>query len=70
MELSSCEGEYIAALMGDCQALWLENLMCTKVKIGRRELMKMLIDKKLIVSLTNIPLLMKKANMLKQNFTS
>ncbi|RDX90902.1 Copia protein, partial [Mucuna pruriens] len=34
--LSSCEAKYIAASMGACQALWLENLM-TEMKIRREE---------------------------------
>ncbi|RDX85687.1 Copia protein, partial [Mucuna pruriens] len=52
--LSSCKAEYIAALMGACQALWLENLM-TEMKIRREEPTKMLIDNKLAISLAKHP---------------
>ncbi|RDX62078.1 Copia protein, partial [Mucuna pruriens] len=45
MALSSCEAEYIAASMGACQALWLENLMI-EMKIRREEPIKMTIDNK------------------------
>ncbi|RDX58041.1 Copia protein, partial [Mucuna pruriens] len=48
--LSPCEAEYVAASMGACQALWLENVM-TEMKIRREEPMKILIDNKSAISL-------------------
>jgi len=44
LALSLCEAEYIAASVGGCQILSLENLM-SEMKI-REELKKMLIDNK------------------------
>ncbi|RDX85681.1 hypothetical protein CR513_33097, partial [Mucuna pruriens] len=51
MTLSSCQTKYITTLIGACRALCLENLML-KMKIRRKEPMKMLIDNKLGISLT------------------
>ncbi|RDX93963.1 Copia protein, partial [Mucuna pruriens] len=66
--LSSCEAEYIATLMGACQALWLENLM-SKLKIRREEPMKILIDNKSAISLAKSPVAHGRSKTLGQDFT-
>ncbi|RDX87963.1 Copia protein, partial [Mucuna pruriens] len=55
VRLNTLQPQYIAASMGACQALWLENLM-TEMKIRREEPMKMLIDNKSAISLAKHPI--------------
>lgn len=52
--LSSCEAEYIAAALGACQALWLENLM-DEPKLQQKKPMKLLIDNKSAINLAKHP---------------
>lgn len=53
--LSSCEAEYIAALMGACQTLSVETLL-TEMKIKDEESMKLLIDNKSAINLAKHPI--------------
>lgn len=52
--LSSCEAEYIAASLGACQALWLENLM-EEMQLNFEKPVKLLIDNRSAINLAKHP---------------
>jgi transposase InsO family protein len=52
--LSSCEAEYIAASMGACQAIWLDNLM-QELMIKKEGVVELFMDNKSAISLAKHP---------------
>lgn len=52
--LSSCEAEYIAASMGACQAIWLDNLM-QELMIKKESVVELFVDNKSAISLAKHP---------------
>ena len=52
--LSSCEAEYIAASMGACQAIWLDNLM-QELMIKKEGDAELFVDNKFAISLAKHP---------------
>lgn len=56
--LSSCEAEYIAASMGACQAIWLDNLM-QELMIKKESVVELFVDNKSAISLAKHPIALK-----------
>lgn len=52
LTLSSCEAEYVAASYAACEAAWIKMLI-EKLKVMEPEKMKMFVDNKSVIDLTN-----------------